>query len=47
MQADYDSERIRWLESRGFKFIRFWNNLVIEELEAVEEAILAALLEAS
>ena len=45
-QADYDNERTRWLESRGFKVIRFWNNQVLEEAEAVEEAILIALQEA-
>ena len=46
-QADYDNERTRWLESRGFKVIRFWNNQVLEETDGVEEAILMALREAS
>ena len=46
-QTDCDNERTRWLESRGFKVIRFWNNQVMEETEAVEEAILMALREAS
>ena len=42
-QADYDAERTRWLESRGFKVIRFWNNEVLENDDAVQEAILLAL----
>ena len=42
-QVDYDAERTRWLESRGFKVIRFWNNQVLEEPEGVEDAILIAL----
>ena len=46
-QTGYDNERTRWLESRGFKVIRFWNNQVLEETQAVEEAILMALREAS
>ena len=46
-QTEYDNERTRWLESRGFKVIRFWNNQVMEETGAVEEAILMALREAS
>ena len=45
-RTGYDNERSKWLESRGFKVIRFWNNQVLEETEAVEEAILMALREA-
>ena len=46
-QADYDNERTRWLESRGFKVIRFWNDDVLKETDGVLEAILIALREAS
>ena len=41
--AEYDAERTTWLESQGFRVIRFWNNQVLEETEAVGEAILDAI----
>ena len=41
--ADYDAERTAWLEAEGFRVIRFWNNQVLEEKEAVREAILDAM----
>ncbi|MYC36701.1 MAG: endonuclease domain-containing protein [Chloroflexi bacterium] len=44
-QTDYDAERTRWLESQGFRVIRFWNNQVLEETDAVQDAILLALQE--
>ena len=40
--ADHDAERTAWLESEGFRVIRFWNNQVLKELEAVREAIFVA-----
>ena len=39
---EYDTERTAWLKSQGFNVIRFWNNQVIQEKEAVREAILEA-----
>ena len=42
-QADYDNERTRWLESTGFRVIRFWNNEMLQETDGVQEAILTAL----
>ncbi len=42
-QADYDNERTRWLESKGFRVIRFWNNEMLQETDGVQEAILTAL----
>ena len=36
---DEDAERTRWLNSQGFRVIRFWNHLVFEDLESVLEAI--------
>lgn len=42
-QIDYDSERDAWLETQGFRMLRFWNNQVMNELEAVESIIMKAL----
>ena len=39
-QAEYDANRTAWLESQGFRVIRFWNNQVLEEIDGVQEAIL-------
>ena len=41
-QGCYDSERTARLEKEGFRVIRFWNNEVLKEMEAVKEAIWAA-----
>ena len=42
-QAAYDSERTTWLEAQGFRVLRFWNNQVPGEIEAVKEVILGGL----
>ncbi len=42
-QIRYDAVRTKWLESQGFKVIRFWNNQIQEQLESVKEEILVAL----
>ena len=42
-QAEYDVERTRYLESRGYKVIRFWNNDVMNDIEGVIRAIEMAL----
>ena len=42
-QGEYDRERTRYLESRGFKVIRFWNNDVMNNIEGVILSILNAL----
>jgi len=34
-----DKERERWLASRGFKVIRFWNNEVLKDTENVLRSI--------
>ena len=39
----YDSERDEWLESQGYRVLRFWNNQVLNEIESVKEVILATL----
>ncbi|HVT31166.1 MAG TPA: DUF559 domain-containing protein, partial [Rhodanobacteraceae bacterium] len=41
-----DLERTRDLARRGFRVIRFWNNEVLGETEAVLESILEALIQA-
>ena len=38
-QADYDRERTNWLESQGYRVLRFWNNEVQDEVEAVVQEI--------
>jgi len=34
-----DDERTRWLESQGFKVLRFWNNDVMNNIEGVLRGI--------
>ena len=38
-QVPYDMNRTLWLESQGFKVLRFWNNEVLARTEAVLEII--------
>jgi very-short-patch-repair endonuclease len=38
-----DAQRTAWLEGQGFRVIRCWNNEVLQNIEGVAEAILAAL----
>jgi len=38
-----DAKRTAWLESRGYRVIRFWNNEVLENLEGIVRVIEAAL----
>ena len=42
-QAAYDEERTKYLESIGYKVIRFWNNDVMNKIEAVILAITSAI----
>jgi very-short-patch-repair endonuclease len=42
---EYDSLRTSWLNSRGFRVVRFWNHDVFENLEGVVEVIWKALQE--
>ncbi|WP_295613326.1 endonuclease domain-containing protein [uncultured Lamprocystis sp.] len=46
-QADYDKARTAYLEGRGFRVLRFWNNEVLENTEGVLERILEALSNSS
>ena len=36
----YDAGRDDWLRAQGFEVLRFWNNDVVENVEAVVDAIL-------
>ena len=38
-QEERDAERTRYLESLGYKVIRFWNNQIENEIEGVVRAI--------
>lgn len=38
-QQHYDHERTEWLESQGFKVLRFWNNEVLSNTDRVLEVI--------
>ena len=42
-QVAYDSKRTAWLEAKGYRVLRFWNNQVLEDVEAVKTVIFAAL----
>ena len=36
-QQEYDTERTAWLETQGFRVLRFWNTEVLSNVEAVKE----------
>jgi very-short-patch-repair endonuclease len=42
-QESYDSDRTKWLESQGYRVMRFWNNEVLTNLEGVKESIYNAI----
>jgi len=42
-QAEYDAERTKFLESQGYKVIRFWNNEVMNDINGVIRNIQFAL----
>ena len=42
MQEEHDNVRTEWLEERGYRVIRFTNDKVFRQLDAVLESILAA-----
>ncbi len=39
----YDMKRTAWLNARGFKVLRFWNNDVLQQTTSVIEVIMHAL----
>jgi len=38
-QRTYDAARDAWLRSQGFRILRYWNNEVFAEWEAIAQAI--------
>jgi len=38
-----DGERTAWLQSQGYRVVRFWNDQVLKETDAVLEEILRCL----
>ena len=42
-EANAARDRTRWLESEGYRVIRFWNNDIVQNIEGVLEVIYAAL----
>ncbi len=42
-RVDYDARRTAWLTSQNFRVLRFWNNDVFEQREAVLQTILSSL----
>src|SRR5207302_1177184 len=47
VEIERDARRTAWLESQGFRVVRFWNFQVIEEIEEVIETIWLALSEST
>ncbi len=45
LQCEYDTERTQWLESRGFRVLRFWNHDVFQQWETIGEVVWRALVE--
>ena len=41
VEKEKDTERDRWLESQGFKVLRFWNNDVLTNIQGVLEMVKA------
>ena len=41
LQESDDEERTKWLESEGFRVLRFWNNQVLRDTASVQESILS------
>ena len=42
-QEEYDEERTKYLESQGYKVIRFWNNQVMNDFDGAIRAIILAM----
>ena len=38
-QQSYDAARTDWLESQGYRVLRYWDNEVLSETESVIDAI--------
>ncbi len=46
-QENYDEKRTHFLEAQGYKVIRFWNDMILQETTLVLEVIYDALEEPS
>jgi very-short-patch-repair endonuclease len=44
-QQEYDEERTKYLEAHGYRVLRFWNNEVLNNTDAVLKAIWSTLNE--
>ena len=42
-QKEYDEERTKYLEARGYRVLRFWNNEIMNNTEAVVKVIWSVL----
>lgn len=42
-QEEYDSERTVFLQSKGYRVLRFWNNDVMKDIDSVLKVIYDAL----
>ena len=42
-QRDYDAKRTEWLQSRGFRVLRFWDNEALGDVDSVLERIMLEL----
>jgi very-short-patch-repair endonuclease len=42
-QVTHDTERTTWLEGRGYRVVRFWDNEVLRDPDSVAEVIRQAL----
>ena len=42
-QQEYDEERTKYLETRGYRILRFWNNDVMQDMETVLKVIWSTL----
>ena len=45
-RKDQDAARTRWLAERGYRILRFWNNDVLTQVEAVVQIVATATLAA-
>ena len=42
-ESAYDRQRDKWLAEQGFYVLRFWDNQILQEMDAVRQAIQKAL----
>lgn len=44
VNKEYDKRRTEWLNSQGFRILRFWDSEVTEDIDSVKKTILESLL---